>query len=542
MNSKSFVRGAAVFGALLVAWNCNEDSTLNKTEIPGLSSSSTALPGSDITIAAAPDVSCAVIVAGGTPVFHLTLSSGASIIISPIDYSVMDGQGNKVGSYNPTTKELLSLNGEVLIQNLNVSSLATISNVDCSYSTPTGTVIAPVTASSSSAAVTPTDTGTTPVVTPTSSAAAVTPQSSAAVIVPQSSATVTTPKSSSSAAGQATESSDSNKCFDDISGQMVNMYATIVTSTGKQYAYHENCKYVLYYDPNPSGTSQAAQSSAAAVKSSSSKAVSSSSRAVSSSSKAVSSSSRAVSSSSKAVSSSSKATSGTSPTFTPVAGGASGSGYASRYWDSCKPHCAWSGKGGPIAKTCHADGSTAGVDESSVCDGGTAGTCMSQIPIVINDNLAYAYAATPGGGNDCGKCYLLTFTGEGKYSTDANHKKIKGKQLVVMSSNIGYDVSGGQFDIMIPGGGVGAYHGCSKMGLSCAGEQYGGLLSDCEKASNYNASTYKSCLISKCNSEYSNNAQAKQGCLFLANWMEAAGNPNVTYVQVNCPQELINNY
>src|SRR5574344_1674480 len=514
MNSKSFVRGAAVFGALLVAWNCNEDSTLNKTEIPGLSSSSTALPGSDITIAAAPDVSCAVIVAGGTPVFHLTLSSGASIIISPIDYSVMDGQGNKVGSYNPTTKELLSINGEVLIQNLNVSSLATISNVDCSYSTPTGTVIAPVTASSSSAAVTPTDTGTTPVVTPTSSAAAVTPQSSAAVIVPQSSATVTPPKSSSSAAGQATASSDSTNCFDDISGQMVNMYATIVTSTGKQYAYHENCKYVLYYDPNPSGTSQAAQSSAAAVKSSSS----------------------------KAVSSSSKATSGTSPTFTPVAGGAAGSGYASRYWDSCKPHCAWSGKGGPIAKTCHADGSTAGVDESAVCDGGTAGTCMSQIPIVINDNLAYAYAATPGGGNDCGKCYLLTFTGTGKYSTDANQKKLKGKQMVVMASNIGGDVGSGQFDIMIPGGGVGIYNGCSKMGLSCSGAQYGGLLSDCETSSNYNASTYKSCLINKCNSAYANNAQAKEGCLFLANWMEAAGNPNLTYVQVNCPQELINNY
>src|SRR5574344_1083668 len=232
----------------------------------------------------------------------------------------------------------------------------------------------------------------------------------------------------------------------------------------------------------------------------------------------------------------------TSPTFTPVAGGASGSGWASRSWDSCKPNCAWSGKGGPIAKTCRADGSTAGVDEKSVCDGGTAGTCMSQIPIVINDNLAYAYAATPAGGSDCGKCYLLTFTGTGKYSTDANQKKLKGKQMVVMASNTGGDVGSGQFDIMIPGGGVGIYNGCSKMGLSCSGAQYGGLLSDCETSSNYNASTYKSCLINKCNSAYANNAQAKEGCLFLANWMEAAGNPNLTYVQVNCPQELINNY
>ena len=534
MNSKSFVRGAAVFGALLVAWNCNEDSTLNKTEIPGISSSSAAVPGSDIIIAAAPDVSCAVIIAGGTPVFHLTMSNGASVIISPIDYSVMNGQGIKVGSYNATTKELLDINGNVLIQNLNVSSLATISNVDCSYSTPNGTVIAPITASSSSTATV------TPITSSSSSATSVvTPQSSAAVIVPQSSATVTPPKSSSSAASQTTGSSDSNKCFDDISGKTVNMYATIVTSTGKQYAYHENCKLVVYYDPNPGGTSQAAQSSAATVKSSSSKTTiaSSSSRAV-----VVSSSSKAVSSSSKAVSSSSKATSGTSPTFTPVAGGASGSGWASRYWDSCKPHCAWSGKGATISKTCHADGSAAGVDEASVCDGGTAGTCTSQIPIVINDNLAYAYAATPAGGNDCGKCYLLTFTGTGKYSSDANQQKLKGKQMVVMATNIGGDVGSGQFDIMIPGGGVGAYNGCSKMGLSCSGAQYGGLLSDCETSSNYNASTYKSCLINKCNTEYASNAQAKQGCLFLANWMEAAGNPNLTYVQVNCPQELVNNY
>src|SRR5574344_498716 len=260
----------------------------------------------------------------------------------------------------------------------------------------------------------------------------------------------------------------------------------------------------------------------------------------SSSSVAKSSSSKAVSSSSKAVSSSSKAS--TSPTFTPVAGGASGSGWASRYWDSCKPNCAWSGKGGPIATTCRADGSTAAVYEKSFDDGGTAGTCMSQIPIVINDNLAYSYAATPAGGSDCGKCYLLTFTGTGKYSTDANQKKLKGKQMVVMASNIGGDVGSGQFDIMIPGGGVGIYNGCSKMGLSCSGAQYGGLLSDCETSSNYNASTYKSCLINKCNSAYANNAQAKEGCLFLANWMEAAGNPNLTYVQVNCPQELINNY
>ncbi len=314
---------------------------------------------------------------------------------------------------------------------------------------------------------------------------------------------------------------------------------------------YPNGQIIAANNANATSSAAAAVTSSAGVTTSSSGSIpiivlSSSSEAVmipSSSSRIVivpSSSSIAKSSSSRAVSSSSKAS--TSPTFTPVAGGASGSGWASRYWDSCKPHCAWSGKGGPVAKTCHADGSTAGVDEASVCDGGTAGTCTSQIPIVINDNLAYAYAATPAGGNDCGKCYLLTFTGTGKYSSDANQQKLKGKQMVVMATNIGGDVGSGQFDIMIPGGGVGAYNGCSKMGLSCSGAQYGGLLSDCETSSGYKASTYKSCLINKCNTEYANNAKAKEGCLFLANWMEAAGNPNLTYVQVNCPQELVNNY
>ena len=32
-----------------------------------------------------------------------------------------------------------------------------------------------------------------------------------------------------------------------------------------------------------------------------------------------------------------------------------------------------------------------------------------------------------------------------------------------MASNIGYAVSGGQFDIMIPGGGVGLFKGCASI-------------------------------------------------------------------------------
>ena len=164
------------------------------------------------------------------------------------------------------------------------------------------------------------------------------------------------------------------------------------------------------------------------------------------------------------------------------------SGFATRYWDCCKPSCAWPDHGGDhTARQC--DASMNVLNEpyaKSMCDGGPSTTCLDQIPIVVNDNLAYAFAASPGAGdNVCGKCFQLTFTGEGKYETKLNHKKIAGKKLIVMSSNIGYDVAGGQFDIMIPGGGVGLFNGCANILGNNLGKQYGGLLADCEDEVGY---------------------------------------------------------
>ena len=250
-------------------------------------------------------------------------------------------------------------------------------------------------------------------------------------------------------------------------------------------------------------------------------------------------SSSSVPKSSSSVAKSSSSQGSQAPNIKVIQGGKSGSGYATRYWDSCKPHCAWEGKGGPVARTCQRDGTTrAGSGESSVCDGGNAGTCFDQTPIIINNDYAYAFAATPGGGNDCGKCYMLTFKGTGADATntptDDAHRSIKGKKLIVMSNNIGYDVNHGQFDLMIPGGGPGAFNGCQQMGISCAGAQYGGFLTTC----NYK----KDCLINMCNQEYGNKPSLKEGCLFLANWMNAANNPEVDYVEVECPSELTSKY
>ena len=225
------------------------------------------------------------------------------------------------------------------------------------------------------------------------------------------------------------------------------------------------------------------------------------------------------------------------------------SGFASRYWDCCKPSCSWKENAGDnMARQC--DESMNILEDpsaKSLCEGGPATTCLSQIPIVVDDNLAYAFAACPGNGpNVCGKCFELTFTGEGKYETKLNHKKIAGKKLIVIASNIGYDVAGGQFDVMIPGGGVGLFNGCANILGSNLGKTYGGFLSDCEDEVGWNGSDEeiyekrKSCLTEKCNTF--NNAQAKQGCLFLANWMEAAGNPTHEYKEVECPSELKSKY
>ncbi len=276
-------------------------------------------------------------------------------------------------------------------------------------------------------------------------------------------------------------------------------------------------------------------SSVAAVRSSSSAARSSSSAQV-------------VVRSSSSAKSSSSVSGGTSTELKYVSGGASGSGWATRYWDCCKPSCSWTENAGSgnEARMCTANGSKiSNYGETSICEGGSASTCTSQIPIVVNDNLAYAFAAVPASnGGACGKCFALTFDGTGKYETKAPHQSLKGKVLVVMASNVGTDVTPGQFDVMIPGGGVGIYNGCAAFGWGSQGEQYGGLLSDCEKEVGYSksgsalTSARKSCLVSKCNSVFSNDSQAKQGCLFLANWMNAAGNPNHTYREVECPAAL----
>ena len=126
------------------------------------------------------------------------------------------------------------------------------------------------------------------------------------------------------------------------------------------------------------------------------------------------------------------ALSGDCPAIKYVSGGLSGSGFASRYWDCCKPSCSWTSNAGAgnEARQCTSSMSLiTDYNAVSKCDGGPATTCLSQIPFTIDgcDNIGFAFGAVPGAGpNVCGRCFLLEFTGTGKYEKIKNKfKEIK---------------------------------------------------------------------------------------------------------------------
>src|SRR5689334_22368271 len=79
----------------------------------------------------------------------------------------------------------------------------------------------------------------------------------------------------------------------------------------------------------------------------------------------------------------------------------SGNARTTRYWDCCKPSCAWEGKA-PVSApvlTCQANDSPLRDPEiKSGCDGGSAYSCSNNSPMVINENLAFGFAATSIGG------------------------------------------------------------------------------------------------------------------------------------------------
>ncbi|CAF3042522.1 unnamed protein product, partial [Rotaria sp. Silwood2] len=168
-----------------------------------------------------------------------------------------------------------------------------------------------------------------------------------------------------------------------------------------------------------------------------------------------------------------------------VVGGPIGqaSGFTTRYWDCCKPSCAWPGKvsgSNTYVKSCQKDGYTSWNDGNTLsgCDGGNAFVCNNQIPWAINDQLAYGFAAATIPGlteqQRCCACYKLDFTSG----------PVVGKSMIVQVVNSGSDVHPNQFDLQIPGGGVGIYNACSSQWNAPSdgwGQRLGGVSSrqDC---------------------------------------------------------------
>jgi hypothetical protein len=244
---------------------------------------------------------------------------------------------------------------------------------------------------------------------------------------------------------------------------------------------------------------------------------------------------------------SSSITSSSASSMPPIVGGCDG--YATRYWDCCKPHCGWSGNVPSLVtplQSCAANNTRlSDLTVASSCDGGNAHMCWGMAPFAVSDTLAYGYAATSSG-DVCGRCYQLQFTGSSHNSPgDPGSAALLGKTMIVQATNIGYDVGGGQFDILVPGGGVGAFNACSaQWGVSNSelGAQYGGLLAACKQELGYNASLaqYKSCLTNRCNSVFGSRGltELQRACTWYADWFQAADNPALKYKEVACPAEL----
>jgi hypothetical protein len=103
--------------------------------------------------------------------------------------------------------------------------------------------------------------------------------------------------------------------------------------------------------------------------------------------------------------------------------------------------------------------------------------------------------------------------------------------MIVQTINIG-GLGGNQFDLLIPGGGVGDFGaGCKKQwGSTGANTVFGGMLSDCKGDC--------SCMKGKCSSFFGDKPALKSGCDWFANWFSCADNPKLQYKQVSCPSQI----
>ena len=201
-----------------------------------------------------------------------------------------------------------------------------------------------------------------------------------------------------------------------------------------------------------------------------------------------------------------------------------GNGFATRYWDCCQPHCAQFD-----GHRCGENGIQSTGDQKSACDGGGSFACYDESPRAVSDCLSYGHIAKAN--PNCGGCYRIQFTGEGQHNVnDPGSKAIQGKQMIVKVTNTGSDVAGNQFDLMVPGGGVGQFNACSRQwGTTDLGAQYGGFLTECTGTH----AVKKDCVRQECMKIPA--GPARDGCIWFVEWFQVADNPKFTSQSVQCP-------
>jgi len=221
-------------------------------------------------------------------------------------------------------------------------------------------------------------------------------------------------------------------------------------------------------------------------------------------------------------------------------------GWASRYWDCCKPACGWKDNvpgGSTPVHSCNEANQSLGADygQANACDGNPAAAymCGNFGPWAVSDTLAYGFAAVKMGSDYCGKCYQIQFTGSSHTAAnDPGSQSLQGKTMIVQAINTG-GVDGTQFDLLIPGGGVGDKNACSTQWSGVElGEQYGGFYLACQKAHNFDYASSKSCAAQKCQSAFANKPDFLAGCNFFVNWLGAPDNPNLVFKETTCPAAI----
>jgi len=154
--------------------------------------------------------------------------------------------------------------------------------------------------------------------------------------------------------------------------------------------------------------------------------------------------------------------------------------------------------------------------------------CWDYAPWSVSDYLSYGFAAF--NGVACGTCFELQFTGASQGGDAKSTPPLSGKAMIIQVINTG-GIASNQFDLLIPGGGVGAFNACSNQwGSSDLGATYGGFLAGCNGD--------KTCVQNKCSTVFSGKPLLKAGCDWFTGWFNAADNPVLKYQKVTCPSDI----